>query len=568
MSYVAIDFNMVADIDGTVVDLVQFFVSYEMNRIPSCTAVLPVGYKVLPPHAESPAHTAVGLDTPLQIPISVYVTSAAVGTPRVWPAGTYRIFCGWVTGVGYRRTHSGYAMTIECTHWLSALSFSSTLSATSHPNNPSHLAFNTLIKMDPGGGGLTHFAPPTAAQTAIAGDVTKITTDLWGLCLFPWFMELACLDRINVAQWVALAEDANNDGVNREAAAALSLINLDTDTIPRTLPFKLPGGVDGGVAAMAIANDIAATTLTPTSATNTINAMANTTFWDKIINEFSPKYFFKLIPYPERATIVPFIPGLNDTDGEWNPSDAPATIEAIDMSQQDMNAFLPRATRAVGFFAGHGSRGGGNLIPDDGVNDDSIGGMYVGRDDGIVILKNAPTYLSQYILPWTFSADALGLKGVRGNAFNHPGVGTPNAVLPDPKDQKEDQKVILNELAHAMYVNELLKNRMGDIVGPVRFDISPGSTISFQGTEGSAQPPGAGEKRYGAVVRVSHFFDAQNQKCYTAFRMAHIRTQTEHDDPNYTVTEHPLYSANFVGDYNLTLDAECPTMVGDPCPEE
>jgi len=565
MSYVAIDFDMWADIDGTIVELVEFAVSYEMNVIPKCTCILPVGYQAIPPYVISAAHTAPGLKSPLQVPISVYVTSTATGTPRVWPAGLYRIFCGWVTGLGYRRTYNGYAMTVECTHWLSALSFASTLSATSHPNNPSHFTFNTAIALGGAGGGLNHFLPPTVAQSLATA--VNVQDDLWSLVLKPWFDELACTDRINVMQFQNLnpAGNPKNDGNSFEAKAALDLINVNGEA----LKFKMPGGVDTDVAAMAIANDIAVSTLTPSNQSNTMNAMAHTTFWDKIVGELSPKYYFKLIPFPEKAAIVPFIPGLRPAT-PWN------TIESIDMAHQDMNARLPRATRAVGIFAGHGSRAGGNLFPDDGVNEDTLGGMYVGRNDGIVILKRAPQYLSKYVTPSVFSGDALGLNGavgVRGNAFNHPGAGVPHAGAPDPVAQKEDAKLLLNEFAHAMYVSELLKNRWGDIVGPVRFDICPGSTIAFQGTDGENQPPDAGELRYGEVLRVSHFFDAQHQKCYTAFRMIHIRTATEHASDNYTVTSHPLYDNDPVwkGDYNLTaianvIDDPCPTLEGD-CPE-
>jgi len=557
MSYVAIEFELVAQIGGTFYELVQFGCSYEMNKIPTATAVLPVGYRA-DTLVASTAHGG-GLNSPLQLQVQVYVTSTLkAGGPGIWPAGLYRIFCGWVTGIGYRRTYDGYAMTLEMTHWLSALSFSSTLNAMMHPQNPSHFTFNSAIDFDASGGALTHWLGRTTAQSVVTA--ANIQSDLWGDAIMPWFEELCCLPRIGSAQFQLFPDgDAENDSKNHEALAALKLINISGEV----LDFKVPGGVDADVAAMAIANDIAVSSLTPANRSNTLNAMAHTTFWDKIIGELSAKFFFKLIPYPTHAAIVPFIPGLR---AEWNPGGANASILTRDMSQQDMNAFLPRATRAVGFFAGYGSRSGGNMRPDDTV-EDTIGGMYVGREDGIVILKRAPSYLSEYVQPSGFSADSVGIAGantVRGNAHNHPGVGTPNAVLPDPVDSKDDQKTILDELAHAFYVNEILKNRWGDIVGPVRFDIAPGSTISFEGTEGSNQPPIAGEKRYGSVVRVSHFFDAQHQKCYTAFRMSHIRTATEHASDDYTVTAHPLYTTPWIGSHNLTAGQTCPTL-SDSC---
>lgn len=547
MPYASIDFDLWADVNGTIVELVQFAVSYELNKIPSCTCMLPVGYTALPPHIASSAH-AVTTGLQLQIPLTVWVTSTLKGSSGVglWPAGTYKIFCGWVTGVGYRRTHRGYSMTLEGTHWLSALSFASTLSATSHPHNPTDFIFNSAIAMG-AGGALTHVYPVTAAQNVVTA--TNIGNDLWGQALKPWFDELACLDRINIEE----LSGTGNDGGANEAKAALDLININGES----LPFDL-GAANGDAAAAAIASDIAVETLTPANAGNTLGAMAHTTFWDKIVGRLAPKYFFSLVPYPTRAAIVPFIPGLRDV---WNPNGEAATIMARDMSHQDLASHLPRPTRAVGLFTGHGSRAGGNLIPDDAVNSQTIGGMYEGRSDGIVILKRAPTYLANYVMPGLYSGASSGINNVRGNAFNHPNVGTKSNAQ-DPSVSKQDAQTILGNLAHAMYVNELLKQRFGDIVGAVRFDISPGSTISFQGTEASVLPS-AGELRVGSVMRVSHFFDAQQQKCHTAFRLAHVRTAAEHLSANYTVTAHPLYTTTFTGSHNLDAGVSaCPSMSG------
>lgn len=556
MPYASVDFDLWADIDGTIVDLVQIDCTYEMNKIPSCTAVLPVGYTAVLPATASTAHAATA-GVQLQIPVSVYVTSTLASSDAlgIWPAGTYKLFCGWVTGVGYRRTNTGYAMTVECTHWLSALSFSSTLSATAHPHNPTHFTFNAAIQ-DGAGANIGHFGPNTVAQGQVTAN--NVHTDLWGLCLLPWFEELACQDRIQVEGLGPLA--ANNDGVEFESKAALALINPGGN--PK-LPFN-NNGADQQRVAEAIADDIAASSMTPAAAGNSLRAMAHTTFWDKIVGDMSPLYFFKLIPYPEKAKIVPFIPGLRD---EWNPSGTAATILARDMSYQDVNAALPRAIRAVGLFGGRGMAAGANMQMVDAVNNTEIGGMFVGRQNGMVILKPAPLYAADFIQKCIFATDAVA-KGAkaRANANQHPNAGAADPALPAINDVKEDAKTVLGQLAHALYINEVLKLRYGDIRGPVRFDISPGSTISFQGTEGVILPAN-GEKRYGAVTRVHHSFDAHSSQCSTTFRLTHIRTEAEHNDDAFTVTNHPLYTENFVGDYNLTLGTNCPAMIGD-CDEE
>jgi len=550
MGYASMTTRLWAEVDGQEVELTQFACSYALNTIPSCTASLPVGYYVLPPHAPAPTHTITNQEM-LQVPLKVYVeiTYISGDNTAIIPAGTYLIFCGWVTGVGYRRTYKGYSQTLEGTHWLSALNFSSCMSASSHPNNPTHYTFNTRIILG-GGGGLAHFIGRTKAQSLFTKP--KITADMWGQCILPWFLELAKEDRINIVRFQAAGGNAGNDGVGQECQDALNAFTGNP------LPFD-DAGADGDVAAAAIANDIGVSVLSPATAANTLTGMANTTFWDKLVGELAPKYMFAVVPYPTRAAVVPFIPGLQNF---WDPYGLGATILARDLSVQDLDARLPRAIRAVGLFAGHGSRAGGNMRPGSQMNNTTIGGWYVPRDDGIVIMREAPPFLSNYVVPSVFTGDsqARAAGKVRGNAFNNPKGGDAPAEVPqDPEQMKQDAETLLDRLAKAMYVNELLKHRYGDLRGPVRFDISPGSTIKIEGTSGAFN--GTSEYKYGSVLRVSHFFDAQNQSNYTAFRLAHIRTEAEFNDPDYSTARHPLYDAEFVGDYNF-YDEDCPEIGG------
>ena len=569
MPYTSVDFNVWADVDGTIVELVQFDCSYEMNKIPTCTAVLPVGYRVVPPYTSSTAHD-IADDVQVQVPITVYVQTTVMATapttppaivpPIIAPVGTYKLFCGWITGIGYCRTYQGYAMTITATHWLSALTFSSTLSATSHPHNPTDFTFNAAINADVDGAELKHYTPATLMQSAfLAGDLQD---DLWGKVLHPFLTKLACTDRINKD---AFGLDAINDGGDNEAKAALDLINIGTPPAV-TLPMVAAGG--GDEAAMAIANDLAVNILTPASVGNTAQSLAHTTFWDKIVGDICPRYYLKLIPYPERAVLAPFIAGLRD---EWNPGGGAATIIARDMSHQDMESGIPRPLRAVGLFTSHGGQAGANMRPLDGVNNAEIGGMYIGtRPNGLVMLKEAPSYLSESVTPAVYAAKSSGIGSTRANAFNHPVAGDAPAVgdPAQPKVLKLAAQPVLLKMAQAMFVGEALKNRYGDIVGPVRFDISPGSSISFQGTEGSPVPAD-GEIRYGAVLRVKYSFDAQGQQCYTAYRLINVHTVDEHASDDYSIADHPLYTENFIGDVHTTLGADCPEMVGVcPVPEE
>jgi hypothetical protein len=543
MGYASMDFQLYAVIGGVTVDLVQFACSYEMNKIPTATAVVPVGKYVIPPHPILRTAHVLSNDEMLQVPIQVYV-SLIFGSgdqTAIIPAGTYCIFCGWVTGVGYRRTYESYSAAIECTHWLSALNFSSSLLEGWHPNNPAHFEFPSLMMMPNAGGAtdLGHFTPVTMVQEWFTE--ANITTDMWDNAIKPWFQELAT-NHIRLGGTPMGAAD--NDGVGGEAAAALGAFAGDD------LPVK-KYSADGDYLATAICRDIGVHVSTPSARSNSLAGMAHTTLWDKLVGDLSPKYMFKVIPYPTMAKVVPFIPGLRNY---WDPYGLGFTILARDMEMQDMAAHLPRATRAVGILAGIGGRKHTDLTFDhSGTWDDTIGGVYKARDDGIVIIRDAPAWLGEYVPTHVYSVEALGIGGTRATAHNHPDAGAAPTTT-DPEALHDDQVTLLNELAHAYYVEELLKNRFGDISGPVRFDIAPGSTIKFEGTDPASVQ---GEPRYGSVLRTSHFFDAQHQRCYTAFRLSHVRTHDEHLSDDYTLTEHPLYDRVWVGDYNLYLGS-CP----------
>jgi len=544
--YSAISFSMRANIGGIGMPVSQFTCSYEMNKIPSCTCLLPTGYAANTLMA-SPAHAALSGVT-LQVPFSVtidvrYVAGDITG---VIPIGTYNIFCGFVTGMGYRRTSSGYSLAVEGTHWLSSLSFSSSLSASSNPNNPSQFIFNAGL-LGGAGGGLNHFVARTMAQEQITE--TAIENDLWGQGILPWFKDLASQDRINREALLNAGVDPTNDSSTGACAYALSLI----DNVPLAMDL---GGIDSTTAAMAIADDISVSVLNPSNASNSVTAMANTTLWDKLISDLAPKYFFSIIPFPTHALIVPFVAGLQSY---WAPGGG-FSIKARDMTMQDTNANLPRATRGVGFFSGYGSRAGGNLLPD-AADNETIGAMFIGAAEGVIILKQAPKYLSEFAVPAAFSkqAAAADAKLVRANAFNHPGEGAePNNLPVTPPEAREASRSLLGQLAHAMYVNEILRHRWGDIHGPLRFDICPGSTIMFEGTDGNTDPFGTGEARFASVQRVSYSMDATSQKTSTSFRLGHIRTAVENQSSTTSVARHPLYTTAWTGGHMFANGASCP----------
>ena len=105
-------------------------------------------------------------------------------------------------------------------------------------------------------------------------------------------------------------------------------------------------------------------------------------------------------------------------------------------------------------------------------------------------------------------------------------------------------------MAQALYANEILKGRIGQVSGALRFDICPGSTIKVEGVSDRFLPGDdpIGEDRYATVLRVTYYFDAENPRTGTAFNLAHIRNEKENEAEDTSVKRHPLYTRVWKGD--------------------
>ena len=138
---------------------------WAINTIPQASVILPLGYDVttlIPAIAHSLASTLIN-ETPVEVFLQVLPGSTDSVNIRINP-GTYRIFRGNATGLGYLNSSHGLHFSLQVTHWLNALNYGSTLSQTSHPLNPSQYSFNAATL---GGFGSKNFIPRTAIQDAL-----------------------------------------------------------------------------------------------------------------------------------------------------------------------------------------------------------------------------------------------------------------------------------------------------------------------------------------------------------------------------------------------------------------
>jgi hypothetical protein len=537
---------MWAVVGGDVVDIIKFDCQYALNDIPTATATLPVGREVttgLP----SRAHDIAG-QVNIQIPTQVYcsVTYGGGATDAVLPVGDYLLFSGWTTGIGYRHTYDGLSMALEITHWLSALTFSSAMSAASSPNNPAHFAFAPVIQdLDKAKG--YHPYVNTIAHKYITPQA--IQEDLWGLGLQPYLVALAGTDRFNYEAFGAQLK--KNDSQGDDCKAALNAFNPGQD--PVKLTFDLVAmGLDQQPYLLrdAIVDDVAFGSMTPTAKSEFMK-MATTTLWDTLVN-MANEYRFAIVPFPGKALVVPYVAGLRT---HWDPSNVDFTIMARDLTAYEMNTRLSMPLRAVGVYSGHASRCGQfgatqRMAP----GNDTCGGWYIARDDGLVKVEPAPQYMN-LIVPSKLSKDSAAVDGqnVKATAVD------PDAPAKEPqedpaKEKQARQKGALDAYAHAIYCTETLRQRSGYVAGPVRFDICPGSTVKIEGTAGDflAGIDPHGEARFATVYRVRLSMDAQGATASTAFDLSNVRTEDENTKDDTSVDKHPLYTNVWQGDYLLS----------------
>jgi hypothetical protein len=511
------DVRMWLEIDGEEVDISHASLSFALNTIPTARFVLATGVRAKTGVISKAMELAE--TTQLLIPGKVFLqgNQGAVserGTLQL--NGRYQLFDGYVTGIN---GHIGGGLNLQATmtHWLSDLNYSSAISAGSSPENPWQFSFNAALHPAIGGETPTgHFLPVTMVQQNIGQE--EVQRDLWGEAILPWLKELASEDRIN------LQEFGRNDTPNKDVQRALDRFAGDK------LPLQL-GDVDYVDVARAISEDIAGT-LDPNTNSNHLMALANTTIWDKLIGELSPLYRFAVVPFPTKAKVVPFTAGLRTT---WR------NMLNRDETSVDLSTQLIRPLGGLGIYGSFDS-GVGAFLPGESTPPElHIGGQFVAKNqNGMILLKRAPRWLDSVILPSVVSTGIIGGSAVADGMLPNAGEAPPSTAVTRAKAVKN----AFDQMAQSMFIDEVLRHRVGLVVTPLRFDICPGSMITFQGHNST----GKRGIRHGTVIAVSYTVDAEQRSATTVYNVAHVRKDSENKDDDFSLDRHPLYDRVWAGD--------------------
>jgi hypothetical protein len=526
-------------------ELVSCSVTYELSGIPFAQFTMPLG-RLAGTNVPATAHSLIrnfevtGSD---ESKVFIYMEmNDATGHPdgETWPGAAICIFEGYVTGLSFQKTRQQINLMIQARHWLSDLAYGSCLSANSHPGNP----YDWLMPCNQPGAGSGN-GDPSFMPSWIHDDVTNadLQTDFWVLGLHEWFLKIAQEDYLNLARIrnatgsMVTARDTNNKSVRK----ALARMTGGYQYVPLLLDVNSQlEAVCRGIS-MAFAKQ-------------TFQSFATSTMWNKLVGDFCPNFMFAICPRVKNAYAIPYIPGLREP---WQ------IIKATEYVSMDTSAQMDRLLRAVGIV---GSRSTLTSFEQNFGEPQvtSLGGYYSPPhiDDGLIMFKQAPSWMSSMIVPSSYSAGSYAYGGTTGSATS-PGAGAAPAT-PAPAALRGTQMGLMNRYAESVYVYEILQGRRGSISGKLRLDIAPGSTVLVEGTSErggiGTRADATSQNVLGTVISVTINMNAQQASAGTSFQLSHLRSEAENNVDGFSVDRPPLWKDNWRG--TSLVDAPVPGVGG------
>lgn len=547
-------------------DVVGCVLDYGLNEIPSCTLSVALGRQVDTLKAAT-LHRFFDA-FPNFIPVKVFLQAGVTWGHdfEEWPEEPQLIFDGYSASAAFRTTHDTVEFVLSLTHWLADLNFSSALSETVSPASPVNIAYaSAMSSLTPTAQAHDTWWGATAAATGL---VAVTGTDFWGYRLadnkvFGLKSVLSTICGTNHFNWLDLSQLGlcQQDSVqkHRTNAAALRALN-------RFEPFYTAGADSTGAAGTAARDYFYGVPLAMRKTVLSANAsqrlgmdighglirdLIHNTMWDRLVAGYAPNYLFSLVPLVSRALVVPFTPGLRQTDKDGNFL-GHRVIYAREYDHFETQNVIPRPIRGVGLLINRsldpmGARAAGMAnAPSIG----TAGPLYDTCQDGIILFKRPPPWLADLVI-WSNATSPTTTQ----NQINTNQQGNANtATLPAASQPQVQDFVLWTAFARTLYVQEVLRHRQGRVSGKLRFDICPGSSVAIEVpkdkfVQAEIDPDQTGELTllHGTVLRVTTTINAEAQRASTAYHLCYLRTATEDTDDKTSVDGHPIWEKQWYG---------------------
>lgn len=542
--YVTASFEITAEFttdSGPVVfkDIVSISASFGLNTVPMASLVVATGREAKQSGKLATIHTARQKLRPGDaVKVTLTVTAHDGQTSKLEP-GTYVIFVGKYAGMGYQRSYNHANYVLHLMHWLDDLNQGSMLNGNWFPGAPYDMGQNGLyVALGPtqegqAGGDRGHPVPKIDAEGRFI-NLTTIQRDLWGSAIKPVF------DKI--AKWpVPRYQDGNRNQNERDNKFVIDALRRMPG---RGAPYYTPLKLDmTGLKSLNVANAVRSA-LTK----DALDSFAYTTFWNKLVGEYAPQFYFAISPAAEFALPVPFFAGL---------STPYKTITADEYNYSNFNASQVSVLESVDIFYNAQSDSGlqqGTTLP--GAPKPSyklVPGFYPPRNKqqnkrrGLKLIKEPPSWMTNIFPGPAYSTRTTGI-GAEGKDTCSPAWGNkqmpPGFVGADEANLEIKTSDALTRFAEHWYKTEVLYQRHGEMSGKLRFDIAPGSVV---GIETADYDLGMRDTLLATVTQVSYVINAEQATAGTSFTLAHIRSSAENQEETLTRDRPPLYLSPWKG---------------------
>jgi hypothetical protein len=515
---------------GELRDVISASASFALNTIPTATLVLAVGYNAVTDEPAAIHKLKDRLEPRYRVIVKLTVIEGSGDTSKLAP-GTYTVFNGFLAGLGLQRSQNQFSYTMNLVHWLDDLNNSSAVNGNWFPGAPQDYAQTAVADVYGDNAIVSNSARPGLAPSLCT--TPNIEKDIWGSIIKPMFNIIAGFPN-GITQ--AVADDKY---VQKNDAAVRALERMPGAGSSYYKPLGLKIATDAPVNLSTSMSEYLTTTIGIST--------AQTSFWGKLISEYSAQFLFAISPAVDWALPIPFCSGLRWKEGG-------KTIKISDYSYGAFNANMTQIVESVNILYAMDTKNGIDVTRPNGVGAKIAPNYYrpcaqypaesaISNKRGLKLFKNPPGWFSK--LGATHLSGAYSAVGARTTTA--PSAGTPAAEggPATAPDAYAAQKSTLELFAQQWYVNEVLQQRYGELSGPLRFDIAPGSTVKIELPQSDAhkekKAQNTDEYIVASVMSVSYVINAERATAGTSFAIAHTKTQHENTLADYTVDVPPLY---------------------------
>lgn len=527
-------------VEGLEVPVAQFSMTYGLNSIPSATALIALGR-----NARTQVDSTIYQRIP-QIKQMAAVTVKLTGNLGDWapsggsnnkqqkfPSGPATLFVGYVAGISYRRSAGQVSMALNMVNRLVDLDMSAAGSRDVVPGAPHDLLLTTL---PPG---------PGAEKAATAGTkfVKQLPSDLrsdFSKGLLTSLLFIAKNNQIQTHEgsvWCKgkTAAPLFSKSDNTRAVDAINGSGPDWKGIART------AGIAKYTEAYPLKVSSAGIELASKSIGETLAAsLAGTSMWNTLIGSLLPVFGCGIIPMATGAILAPI---LN------NARTHRIAIDTSDYADFDMTMMSKRPLYGVGVM---GNYQFGSLSV--GQQKQCVGAVFTASagsgslNDGMWMFVAAPGWMDD----WT-NFDPQALQGQADvnrmlGKPSHDAVGHNSpAITRNPESEVDGWNGVMQQYARLVYANNSLHGREGTLVGKLRFDVAPGTTILVR-SKGSAQSGGVDElacDMFAFVAQVTVTINAEQASAATSFVLTNIRTEEENKLTRFSMDTHPFFDTAY-----------------------